>query len=362
MVAKILASLLIVYVASITCRGIYLYRERKEYLGYCVRKKGKVFYSEGMLAAGILLSAVFALITFVFAFTDGNTFMTALFAFTSLTCSFLIISFCNCYIIYDDEKIMQSTFMGIKREYKYEEVTVIEFHGRDVHISADKKKICVYADYTIGTKSDFIETVKKRYRAIHGSNIPQKAGFDLFRGNITNGNERFVSICIISISLAVMSAICGIGALTAKLTEADTEFFEISLYYPEKVGDTIVFTSGLMDEYFKLSATLPEEEYTELITLCEDGAVFSVRAERSGGGKYGEPYYRIVELAHGEKVFYTLAQANEAEVSEDIKLCIFFAVPLIPIWALTALQIYAAWHPEKFSKKFRRLLFPKKRR
>ena len=362
MAAKIIASLLLIYVAAIICRGIYLYRERKEYLGYCIRKKGKVFYSEGSLASGILISSVFSLITAIFAFTDANTFMTALFAFTSLICSSLIISFCNCYIIYDDEKIAQGIFVGIKREFTYEEITAIEAHGGEVHICTGKKKIRVYADYTTGAKSDFLETVKKRYRMIHGSNLPQKDGFDIFRGNITDGNSRFVLICLVSLAIVALMVLASSRAFT-NITETNTELFEMCLYHPEKKSGNIVFTSGITDESFKLPYKyLSDENYREILSLCEDGATFSVRAYRSDGGRYAEPYYRIAELSYEEKVFYTLSQANEFELSLALKFIIFAAVSLILMWTLTALQLYAAWHPDKFSKKFRRFLFSKKRR
>jgi hypothetical protein len=360
MPAKIITSLLLVYVTVIIGRGIYLYRERKEYLGYCVRKKGNVFYNEGMLASGILLSAVFSLITAVFAFTGGNTVMTALFAFTSLTFSSLIISFCNCYIIYDNEKITQGIFVGIKREFTYEEITAIEARDTEVHIRAGKKKIRVYADYTLNTKSDFIETVKKRYRAIHGTSLPEVKSFDIFNGYVKSGNSTFGWITVISVILLLISGFMLWDLVSYSTQDPENKSFEIALSSPKISAGNIVFTAGSIKEDFELDAkALTAEEYAKLTELCEQGKNFSVKARRIGSTRYSDAYYRITELSYRSEYFYTQEEYEEYFRSKSVRNIIIFTAPLPIVWSITLFYIYVAWHPQKFSGKFRRKLFGK---
>lgn len=91
------------------------------------------------------------------------------FAILALPDLALIIAYFNQRIYYTDEMFVHKNFWGIKRLYRYEDITGIRIDG-DVNLFLGKRKVRIY-DRAVG-KKEFVRCAGEGYNRVYDKGIP----------------------------------------------------------------------------------------------------------------------------------------------------------------------------------------------
>ena len=150
---------------------------------------------------GVVTGIFFAVLLMGVAFSDagaGTYLAIAVFSLLSLA---LISSFFTFHIDYDKDGFTHRNALGIKRRYRYTDVTGISDGDRDITLYADGHKIRIDEGADISKKYHFLAFVKKQYRKHNsGKALPERRSkFDVFNGNVHNPGE-FVFIYILKMT------------------------------------------------------------------------------------------------------------------------------------------------------------------
>ena len=123
-------------------------------------EKGKVQLPIGLAALGII-GTVFSLVpAFIVAILDGDILLSILFVALSLLGTTLIVAFVNCRITYDENEFTAKNFFGIKRTFKYEQVTAIKVRTHETFIYVGKHRVMV--DELSKGGAEFIALVREK--------------------------------------------------------------------------------------------------------------------------------------------------------------------------------------------------------
>ncbi len=143
----------------------FLHRPRKG-------EKGKVMLPTFFAVLGLIGSAPFIAASVYTALTDEPIWIPICFLAFSMLGLSLVIAYINCRITYDEEGFTHRSFFGIKRKYKYEDITAVKYGDHEDFIYVGKRRLMV-DEFAIGGL-DFFRTANKQYRRKFGFSIPKK--------------------------------------------------------------------------------------------------------------------------------------------------------------------------------------------
>ena len=149
-------------------------------------------------------------------------------------------------IIYDNHGFTQGFVPGIKRCYRYEEITEWKYNKNEEILFMGNKKISF--DKLWIDSNEFVDFALWRYRYIYGENPPTDANFkshDLFGGNVENPND-WIVIGILFLILTLLFPTLAIYRIWDTIDETNSDYMEISFASYETNDDLLILRT---DEY-----------------------------------------------------------------------------------------------------------------
>lgn len=155
-----------------------------------IKKNGVVSISPIALVIGIICVIVFSIFA-ILSIVDKSYGVAIGFGIFILLGLSLIIAFINCKIYYEPNQFTYKNFFGLKRTYKYSEITGIKYGASDTIIYVGKKKILVDS---MADSKDFLRLVNsKTNHSVKG--VKEK----LFNDNVHNSGEFIFAYSIVPI-------------------------------------------------------------------------------------------------------------------------------------------------------------------
>lgn len=156
-----------------------------------LKKNGVVSLSPIVLLIGIICDIVFSIFA-ILSIIDKSYWTAMAFVFFILLGLHSIIAFINYRIYYEPNQFTYKNFFGVKRTYKYSEITGIKYGASDTIIYVGKKKILV--DSMADGGKDFLKLVNsKTGQSVKG--VKEK----LFNDNVHNSGEFIFAYSIVPI-------------------------------------------------------------------------------------------------------------------------------------------------------------------
>ncbi len=135
-------------------------------------KKGLVFLPSSLAVIGLIGAVPFVTASIYTALTDKPIWIPIVFLVFSTAGTSLIIAYSNCRIHYDGNGFVHKSFLGIKRHYKYTEITAVKYGRHENFIYFGKCRMMV-DELAVGS-IDFFNMANRQYRKKHGTDIPER--------------------------------------------------------------------------------------------------------------------------------------------------------------------------------------------
>ena len=298
---------------------------------------------------GVATGVVFAIVLLALAFSDveaGTYIAVALFSLMSLL---LISSFFTFHIEYDKEGFTHRNALGIKRRYRYTDVTGISDGDRDITLYADGHKIRIDEGADISKKYHFLAFVKKQYRKNNsGKALPERRSkFDVFNGNVHNPGEFIFIYILVSVFFLGMTIPVFIMSMPTKAEDLTYKTITFDRYVIEKEEDSaddLCLYAGDME--YRINSY---EDYLKnkdhFFAHCDGKNAFEV------GVTSGETCYHIKTLATANGIpYFTLEEINRAEQKNMIPFYLIMGVFLLLWFMFIFFSIRIGRNPGKYPK------------
>ncbi len=179
----------------------------------------------------------------------------------------LILGYWNCRITYDENGFTAKNILGIKKRYRYLDITGISKGRRDQYLYVGKRKILL-DEIAIG-KNEFLSFVKKQYRISHGGqSIPQmNVKKDIFNGHIENPGE-FIFIYIITSVFFIGGSILCMLLILSPLKEEDTTHKTTIFISCEQREDELILNDG-SETIYRLRFSPEELPLEKILSVCD---------------------------------------------------------------------------------------------
>lgn len=314
-----------------------------------------VILPKALLVIGGIFCAIFftaIIITLITNCSIGLIIILGLFSLLGLS---LIIGYVNCRITYDENSFTYKNFWGVKRTFKYDEITAIEDFEMDIKLYVGKYKVKI-DDSAVG-KNEFLTFAKKQYRIKNdGKAIPKaKMGSDIFKGNIEQAGSMIFSYVLIgSLGLAMMLFVM---IFSIPVTADDLEYKTLSFESYEVKENNLLLYTAKNTECYSIPAYYELLENPESFKeLCNSGKSFEV------GYQFDEEteirYYDVYNIEGQDEQIYLTPESVYSYRWKDVwKLYLFFGIYELIWLSYVAMSIYVGRNIDKFSRKFVRLFF-----
>lgn len=243
-----------------------------------ISKNGEVSISPIALLIGIvcvIVSSIFVIIAIVQK-SYGIAIGFGIFVLLGLI---LIIAFINCRIYYEPNQFTYKNFFGVKRIYKYNEITGIKYGTSDTIIYVGKKKILVDS---MADSKDFLRLVNSKTRNNKNFNQVKEK---LFNDNVHNPWEFIFGFSIVPIFAIVLMLIINISYKPTKLEDLNYITTQITDYKEviDEDGDTNLSlsisgysTNVTIYSYYKLI-----ENFSQFESAVSSGVEFNIYFDKS---------------------------------------------------------------------------------
>lgn len=196
-----------------------------------IKKNGVVSISPIALVVGIICVIVFSIFTILSLISKSYGTAIGFSVFVLLGLS-LIVAFINCRIYYEPNQFTYKNFFGLKRTYKYSEITGIKYGTSDTIIYVGKKKILMDS---MADSKNFLRLVKsKTNQSVKG--VREK----LFNDNVYNSGEFIFAYSIVPIFIIGVMIFLNILGKPLKLEDLNCITTKITSYneYINDEGNT----------------------------------------------------------------------------------------------------------------------------
>ncbi|MBQ8496191.1 MAG: hypothetical protein IJ489_01900 [Clostridia bacterium] len=293
------------------------------------------------VGTGIFMAVVLMLI----AFFDVGAGVYIAFAVFSLLPLFLISSFFTFHIEYDKDGFTHRNALGIKRRYRYTDVTGISGGHGDITIYANGHHIRIDA---LADRHNFIAFVKKQYRKNNqGNALPKKKPkTDIFNGNVHNPGEFIFVYALMYVFLIGMFIFVFVVSQPTKVEDLTYQTVSFDRYVIEKDehSDDLCLYAGDI-EYRMNSYENYLKNANHLLSLCNGKTVFEV------GVTGDKTCYHIEMLATKDGVPYlTLEETNRIEKESMLGIILIFGVIFVIWTAVVVLSVIIGRNPRKYPK------------
>lgn len=243
-----------------------------------ISKNGEVFISPIALLIGIvcvIVSSIFVIISIVQK-SYGIAIGFGIFVLLGLI---LIIAFINCRIYYEPNQFTYKNFFGVKRIYKYNEITGIKYGTSDTIIYVGKKKILVDS---MADSKDFLRLVNSKTRNNKNFNSVKEK---LFNDNVHNPWEFIFGYSIAPIFAIALMLIINISYKPIKLEDLNYITTQITDYKEviDEDGDTnlSLSISGYSTNVTIYSYDKLIENFSQFESAVSSGVEFNIYFDKS---------------------------------------------------------------------------------
>lgn len=303
---------------------------------------------------GIICMSVFLIPAIIMLIKHSSlSVFVGLMSFSLLGAS-LVIGYINCRIKYNDNGFVAKNFFGIKRKFKYADITGIRINQHETFLYVGKKKINI-DEFAVGGR-EFLKFVNKKYNQIYKENVPivpvEKK--DIFNGNLTEP-ENFKVLFII---LYAVVAFLFIFFAAVLFTDTDVSVC---------VQDTMVSCHMAEEKLEMISAdgkkyivrNVPENyDISKIQNLVSENktATFEV-IKNTPEGK--EPYFEIKSIECENKVILSKSEVKEFNKKPNLKLLFFVPGMFFVLVTIITLSLIIAARNAKKHPRIARIFFQK---
>ncbi len=341
-------NLLIVTIALVIISAIKLMLS----LYFVRREENEPVYISYVWPVDCIAVASFMCIASIVFFLGGYKDHSAMFGYISVVPAILSICLTSFKISYSEEGFVHTSFFGIRRLYRYDEIKGYEgqFGKTDVVIYVRDKTISI--DKHALNQFSFFKYASLRYKTANGGHTIKKISSTSNRyfGSRLKEPASFIFSGVSMIFVSTAALIVSIIMSRSPINENNSEHFKVSFSSYE-----------LSDGEAKLYA-YPSEEKTELFVINNPEAAGIWKSELSfaaAGGECdvwvktyapegNESYCTVRRMTCGEVELYSFSDAEQAQkekFSPVIRVC--FALTLISLILFVA-GVVAARNPEKY--------------
>lgn len=300
---------------------------------------------------GVVTGIFFAVFLMGVAFSDADAGTYLAIAVFSLLSLALISSFFTFHIDYDKDGFTHRNALGIKRRYRYTDVTGISggTEQGDITLYADGHKIRIDEGANPIKKRDFLKFVRTQYRKNNkGQTLPRKRPkIDIFNGNVNHPGEFiFIYILVSVFFLGCFIPVCILSAPTKEedLTYKTITFDRYIIEKEEDSADDLCLYAGDME--YRINSY---EDYLKnkdhFFAHCDGKNAFEV------GVTSGETCYHIKTLATANGIpYFTLEEINRAEQKNMIPFYLIMGVFLLLWFMFIFFSIRIGRNPGKYPK------------
>ena len=317
-------------------------------------KAGRVTMPKVFFVIGIIGFVLLATATFLCGRIPHMIGIAAGFAILALPDLALIIAYFNQRIYYTDEMFVHKNFWGIKRLYRYEDITGIRIDG-DVNLFLGKRKVRIY-DRAVG-KKEFVRCAGEGYHRVYDKGIPlvPRKKNDIFNGNIKNPGEAIaVGIILIGgMALIYWFMLYGMWALSIK-TKDELTVSTVAFNHCEIQDDAIQY--GDSEKCYiipKYKRVMPDAD--EFLDEYQNGGTLILGYDKVNDNV--NLYVYTVESNDG-RMFVTFEKSDtlQREMFRQCKaipkpITTLMIFPPIVMLLFVAAGFYVGRHVEKFSPK-----------
>lgn len=297
---------------------------------------------------GVGTGVIFAIFLLAIAFSDAGAGAYIVCAVFSLLSLLLISSFFMFHIEYDKDGFTHRNALGIKRSYRYTDVTGISGEGGDITLYADGHKIRIDEGANPIKKNNFLKFVRAQYRKNNkGNALPRKRSkMDIFNGNVRNPGEFIFVYALMYVFLIGMFIFVFVAWQPTKetdLTHQTVTFDRYEIEKDENSDDLCLYAGDL--EYRMNSYENYLKNADHLLSLCNGQTVFEV------GVTSGKTCYHIETLSTADGVPYlTLEETNRIEKESMLGIILIFGVIFVIWTAVVVLSVMIGRNPMKYPK------------
>lgn len=319
-------------------------------------KAGRVTMPKVFFVIGIIGFVLLATATFLCGRISHMIGIAAGFAILALPDLALIIAYFNQRIYYTDEMFVHKNFWGIKRLYRYEDITGIRIDG-DVNLFLGKRKVRIY-DRAVG-KKEFVRCAGEGYHRVYDKGIPlvPRKKNDIFNGNIKNPGEAIaVGIILIGgMALIYWIYLYGMWALTAK-TQDELTVSTVAFNHCEIQDDAIRLYGDGEKCYIipKYKRIMPDAD--EFLDEYQNGGTLILGYAKVYAN---EDVYVYTAESNDGRMFVTFEKSDALQKERFIQrwkvmpkpITTLMIFPPIVMLLFVAAGFYVGRHVEKFSPK-----------
>ena len=349
------------YAALVVLTAVLLYtmlkRDRKQ------SEKKKVLLPNFCGVIGLICALLFHIPMTALAFGDGDWWLFLLFfVFVCLGAS-LMIGRINCRIEYDESGFTVPNFIGLRKNYSYDDFTgKRQSFGKTVLYVKDRK--LRIDDIAVG-EEEFIAFARKQYRICRGGTavqtLPEKEIKGAFRKNVNHPEEFIFAFC--TILLITIGMLASLGYMYFNTTkENELEYMTVTIqdvkkYHRYRQSGLRAVTNDT-DVLIELPGDyrLLKDDPGLIERLKSSGERFRIGYEVMGTG---DAIYYLIDVIIAENGEELLPfELSERYAKENIlQIIVFFSGLgiLNALWFLLTFRI--GRHPEKYSRRVKRLFF-----
>ena len=319
-------------------------------------EKGKVYLHKFLAILGTIGSAIFLIPTIITVHLDEPLWVPSVFLVMSSLSASLIIGFINCRISYDEEGFVAKNFLGIKRNFTYNQVTAIKEDLHESYIYMGDRRVMV--DQLAIGGDEFIKLVKKKYRTMHdGQSLPKtrKTKYDIFNGNVNDVAGFLFAYIMIGVVVIGTLGFSVHYAYFTPSTLSNTIEQQVRFVSYNANDEGFVLTSA--DKQIYVIQFIDDEFITRDIQAISNGETVVTTYSTEVTPDDAKAYYSVKAIAHNGAYLLSFEETNKLHRQESANLVIFAAGMCLVWGAIVVCSIIVGRNPQKFSKRVVRLFF-----
>lgn len=326
----------------------FMRQSRQEEKG---EEKGKVRLPKTFGILGIIGFAIFLIPGIITAFLDEPLYIPTIFLALSALGASMLIGFINCRISYDEAGFTAKSFLGIKRQFTYDQVTAIKENPHERFIYVGKHWVMI-DELAVGGAA-FISQVKEKYRVTHdGKSLPpiNKAKYDLFNGNVTDPIGVLVAYILVTVLLLGLAGYIVVFVWFSPGTTSNTIEQTVCFTACHASREEVVLTSADGQSY--VIRFIDEQFDARNIRAVCDGKTVVTAYSTEVTPDDAEDYYAVKAIVHNGRYLLRFEETDRFHRQEYWPL-ILFAAGMLLFWGVYVVGgIIVGRNPRRFSREF----------
>ncbi|MBR2047939.1 MAG: hypothetical protein IJ960_05005 [Oscillospiraceae bacterium] len=310
---------------------------------------------------GLVCGGVFTV--FGFLSSGSGLFAATVFSCFAVLSSLLMLGWCNSFLVYDEEGFYQYNLIGMRRRFRYEQVTGWDTHsGHNLEASVYVLGKKVTFSWLSAQSAGFVVALKKGYRRTHGGkNLPAKRRTEKrtgFSSHVRYAGEFLFVFLMLLVFFVGMGGWC-IWMIWEPLDGSDCETMNLSFRSSVVEEDTLILDAEGYVEPFEIRGY---PEYVSrpdgIRSRCDGETVFTAQARRVDPDD-GPDYYWIQSLTDEGTAYLTLDDTTAQKRTALPLILWFFGGCLGVLLAFAGLMYRVGCDPSRYPQWLVNALFKK---